>query len=399
MSFIKYLEKFQTRKLALILDDATSTTRSVIACKTESTTANTVNELLSISGGILQVGITEDRAERLDLPLLHRFMGAPYSPSPQSVPNSSTNQHFISVEARRGVSTGISTADRATTIRALGSASPSSEELIYPGHVFPVLVKSGGVLVKLALPEAAFDLVNLTSESNTASEMISPAVGFSEVLSPKGELLSLEECMALAQLHKLPVIKLSKLVEYRLEHEELVTCIAEAKLPTNLGGEFRGYLFRSKIHSGEHVALVKGEISPEKPTLTRVQSEATLSDIFGDDHPDSSRKVIDQALRQIGKNECGVFVYLRSAEPGKMAEQVSNNRFDKNRDGVKTTYRLQSMRQYGIGAQILRHLGVKKISLLSLSEKSWYEQPTDNRPEGVNTFGLEFVDFPPLFEK
>ncbi|RIL00863.1 MAG: bifunctional 3,4-dihydroxy-2-butanone-4-phosphate synthase/GTP cyclohydrolase II, partial [Proteobacteria bacterium] len=177
-----------------------------------------------------------------------------------------------------------------------------------------------------------------------------------------------------------PLITLSALTRHRLENEALVYRAAEARLPTQLAGELRTFVYRSRLHHGEHLALVKGEIAPDKPVLTRVQPEFTFADVFGGDNP-PSRAQIKRSLQAIGERECGVFVYLRRASEGQLSSQISRweQRFNEKPASM--------MREYGLGAQILRDLGVRKVELLTGSKKNLV---------GLKTFGIEIVSQLPL---
>jgi 3,4-dihydroxy 2-butanone 4-phosphate synthase/GTP cyclohydrolase II len=208
------------------------------------------------------------------------------------------------------------------------------------------------------------------------------AAVFMDLLTRDGRLLTAEEQHSLAAAEGIPLIRLSDLVQHRLSSETLVHKVAEAALPTRAGGELRSVVYKSHLHEGEHVALVKGTIDPEVPTLTRVTTEQTFSDVFGGPGR-NSRVSIQQALRILDANPAGVLVYLRRPMHGALADQLLDT------TPVPGSQNMALMRSYGLGAQILRDLGVRKIALLSNTEQHLL---------GLDTFGLEIVSQQPLVD-
>ncbi len=368
ISSFSVFEDFKTRSLALIIDDLGEVERAILVAAAQNITTSIVNEILHISSGPLFVALSPERVQAFML----SKMGRPrVTPAHATDINSQLNI-CLSVEAREGVTTGISVADRTATIKVLGEASPNARKLVKPGHIFPVEVREGGTLVKNALPEAALDLVKICGASEAAV--------FVDVLNESGDLIDIAAAGELAGRLSIPRLTLSDLMRYRLENEKLVFKVAEARLPTRLAGELKSCVYRTSLHEAEHFALVKGEIDPTKPVLTRVQTEHTCADVFGG-LSTPSRKHLRDCLRAINQQGCGVFLYLRSPFAGILREQVSDPQADK----VKKPMAL--MREYGIGAQILRDLGVRKIELLSSSNKVL---------SGISTFGIEIVAQKPL---
>lgn len=365
-----FIERFKHTRLSLLIDDTTTTPRGILVAPAHEITPDEVNRLITISGGLVFAALSSQRVEAFLLTPMTR----PHSGGRESKSIDKGFAICTSVEAREGVTTGISAGDRAETLRILGDPFPNPRKLVQPGHIFPVATRDGGVLVKTALPEGALDLVRIAGFSDAAV--------FVEVVGGDGALPSLEELTGLSEHEAIPSITLAQLVRYRLETEPLVSRVAEAKLPTRLGGELRSYLYRSSIHEGEHVALVKGTIDPNTPILTRVQPEFTFSDVFGGRNPPTKRQ-LHRALEIIGTRESGIFLYLRRPLPGQLTEQVQS---------WELKYREKPaamMREYGIGAQILRDLGVRKIELLTSSTRKLL---------GLHTFGIDIVSQLPLFE-
>ena len=363
-----FFREFARGRLAVLGDDYSEPGRAVLVAPAQNISPDEVNTLLSLSPGLLFAALPESRADAFMLPRMARpqVFSAPQAPADQLL------DFCVSCEARQGVTTGISSSDRAATLRVLADDNPNPRQLIMPGHIFPVRARSGGVLVKNALAEGALDLVR-------AAKLGECAV-FVDLLDPAGSLLSLQQSSAFAEARALPRLLLSELIHHRLEHEHLIQRVAEARLPTLLAGELRSFVYRSEFHGGEHLALVKGEIRTGQIVLTRVQTESTLSDVFGGGNP-PSRLRLHRSLEAIGRRGQGVLVYLRRPSRGQLSEQV---------DGTSRSTAVRPavwLREYGIGAQILRDLGVQRIELLMSTRRSL---------TGLSAFGIEIVAEAPL---
>lgn len=325
-----------------------------------------MNRLLELTGGLTFVALSNRRAAGFMLPPMARPQTSPAALALSS-------HSCISVDAREGITTGISVEDRAATLRVLGEEQPQPRKLVKPGHVFPVETATGGVLVRNALPEGALDLVLIAGFTDAAL--------FMDLLTPSGEFMERREQLALAAAENIPRIALSELIRQRLETEKLVYKFAEARLPTRFSGELRSFIYKSKLHEGEHLALVRGEIDPRQPVLTRVQTEATFSDVFGGVHP-PTRFSIRRSLEAIRAHGSGVLLYLRRSAPGYLQRQVLESG-----GGEIDAQPASIMREYGIGAQILHDLGVRKIELLTNSGHNLV---------GLKSFGIEIVSQRPL---
>lgn len=347
----------------MLRDDLGESHHSILVAPAQDISTNVVNSFLSLTGALLFVAVGPERVERLNLQPMQRPQPRP----PSQVQPSVTIEMCLSVEARHNVTTGISVADRTATIRALGAVEPTPQLLVNPGHVIPVRTKPGGVLTKNALPEGACDLVRLAGFVDAAL--------YIDLLNTEGEHLNSRGQISFAQEHDLEVVRLSEVVQHRLEQERIVERITEAKLPTRAAGEMRVILYRSPIHEGDHIALVKGEIDPESPTLTRVQPEFTLTDVFGGG-PSQSRKLLHSAMRAIDERGSGVVLYLKRPDTTRTAEhpEIWN----------QSTHAKPSamLREYGLGAQILADLGVQKIEMLTTSNRKMV---------GLKAYGVEVV--------
>jgi len=364
-SLQKRFASFQARGLAMLRDDQSHSKRAVLVAAGEKVSPVLVNEIIALARGLTFVSITAERAATLMLqPMGH---ANDQNAKEARFASRSIAGACASVEAREGVTTGISAKDRSKTIQILSSKNPSPRDLVKPGHIFPVIVSKGGVLVKNSLPEGSLDLV-------TANGFRDSAV-FSDLLGRDGDYLDEKGQDKLAKSAGIPLITLSELIRLRLETEQLVYPVAEAKLPTREAGELRSVIFRSKIHDCEHFALIKGDINPDQSILTRVQPEFTFADVFGGDNP-PTRKQITAALQAIGERGSGVLVYLRQSQDGRLMNQI------KDWKAAFEHKPASMMREYGVGAQILRSLGVRKIELLTGSSK---------KLRGITTFGLEIT--------
>jgi len=360
-----FLSEFSRTRVGLVVDDL-GRGRSVLLAPAQEISEEMVNRIITLSGGLTFVAISPERAAAFMLPTMSRT-----TPSLSNKTNSSSMQ-YISVEAREGVTTGISAADRATTIRILGSETIQPRALVKPGHIFPIETRTGGVIAKAAVPEATLDLITLAGFTDAAL--------FVDLLDRDGELLPRQEALAFAARHSLPVITLSKLIQYRLAEEPLVHRAAEAVIPTKDAGDVKAVVYRSTIHDIEHIALVKGSLTDGAPVLTRVQVENTIADVFGGAIP-NSRQQLSNALRAVGEHGSGVVLYLRRPSP--------TDGFAVGGEAVESSHTNASaqMREYGIGAQILRDLGVTEIELLS---------STNRHLEGLASFGIRVVRQRPI---
>jgi 3,4-dihydroxy 2-butanone 4-phosphate synthase/GTP cyclohydrolase II len=357
--FKEFLFHFAHAPLSIVIDDTTTAPHAALVAPACAMTEGIMNRVITLSGGLPFVAISPERAAAFLLPSMSR----PLTSQGASEHGRASSPQFVSVEAREGITTGISAADRALTVSILGAENPQPRKLVKPGHIFPVETREGGVLVKMAIPEAALDIVTLAGFTDAAFYL--------DLLGTDGELLPLENTKLLAAEQSLPITTLTQLVEYRLEQEPLIARIAEAKLPTAEAGEVKAIVYHSKIHDIEHVALVKGDVTTAEPILVRVQAENTVADVFGGDMP-PSRKNLHLALKMIGERGKGIFLYLRRTSLGLTPLAPAS--------GASPTAAM--MREYGVGAQILRDLGVSHIELIAGTSRSM---------AGLGSFGINIV--------
>ncbi len=357
------IERFTKDRIAVLQDDL-GDLQAVIVAPAQEISAPAVNQILHMSGGLTFVALSPERAAAFMLsPMTSRNVN---SSSLSATPRFS---QLTSVEAREGVSTGISAADRARTIGILGARSPHPRALVKPGHIFPVSTKTGGSLVKAEIPEAALDLVKLAGFSDAAL--------FVDLLDQNGAFITGDSVAEWADRNAIPLISISELIRHRLIKEPLITRIAESSLPTLAGGALKAFVYHSKINDVEHVALVKGELKTDEPVLTRVQVENTVADVFGGANP-PTREQISNALNALSESERGILLYLRRASLNETFDPHAANLSKQNHDHAAPP----GMREYGVGAQILRDLGISNIELLSSTKRNLI---------GLDTFGITIV--------
>ena len=342
------------KNLYILQDDSDDKKRAILVASAKNIDLHTFNNFLTIAKGIVFVAINSDKADALLLDSM---------PSHSS---KTTMKALVSVDARDGVTTGISAEDRLKAIKIISAEKLDPYKLVKPGHIFPVVVNSGGVLVKHALAEAAYDLIRINQNDDTAV--------FMDLLNDTGELMNEQDQQKLSKIHKLPIITINELVLHRLKSEKIVYKVAEAKLPTAIAGELKTIAFRSLMFEGEHLALIKGDLNTAKPVLVRMHSEKTFDDIFGTED-NKSKYALTKSLEIINRHNSGVLVYIRKPETNSLSRQINNSNEDHTRN---------QMRDYGLGAQILRELNITKINLITNSPKTLL---------GLDTFGIKIENY------
>jgi 3,4-dihydroxy 2-butanone 4-phosphate synthase/GTP cyclohydrolase II len=284
----------------------------------------------------------------------------------------------VSIDARHGIGRGISAVDRATTIRTAIRADAGPADIATPGHVFPLRARRGGVLVRAGQTEGAVDLARLAG--------FAPAGVICEILREDGTMARLPDLERFAAQHGLKIATIADLIEYRSRHDSLVHRVAEARMASRYGGEFRSFVYTTDVDDAEHLVLVKGEISPDEPTLVRPHLEYLPGDVFGYRDRDTG-SLLHKAMERIAAEGRGVILYLRRS--GRGLDLFSAGQGDDARapsTGVGASW-LTNFREFGIGAQILRDVGVRKIRWLT------------NRPlrlVSLPGYGLEIVESVPL---
>jgi 3,4-dihydroxy 2-butanone 4-phosphate synthase/GTP cyclohydrolase II len=345
-------------KMIVLMDDEARENEGDLVMAADAVRAEDVNFMARFGRGLICLTLTRERCRQLRLPLMVRDTDALH-----------TTNFTVSIEAAEGVTTGISAHDRAHTIRTAVQATATPEVLRQPGHVFPLMAQPGGVLTRAGHTEAGCDLARLAGRE--------PAAAIVEILNDDGTMARRPDLERFAKEHGLKIGTIADLIRYRLEKEPSVERIAERVVPTEFG-EFRAFAYEDHVNRCVHLALVKGELDPAKPTLVRVHLQNTLSDALGVRWPELGWPLRD-AMKRIA-TEGGAIVLLR--QPEGAAELVQRLRGDA-REAADHEDGAQVLRTYGIGAQILADLGVKRMRVLSAKRQM----------RGIGGFGLEVVEY------
>jgi 3,4-dihydroxy 2-butanone 4-phosphate synthase/GTP cyclohydrolase II len=365
------IEHFRQGRFVIIVDDEDRENEGDLAIAAEKVTPAAVNFMARYGRGLICLALTEERCDELDLPLMVQSNTSPFGTA-----------FTVSIEARGKISTGISAADRAATILTAIDPATRPGDLLRPGHVFPLRARKGGVLKRAGQTEASVDLAALAG--------LTPAGVICEIMNDDGTMARVPDLVRVAAEHGLLMITVSDLISYRLRHETLVKKIAAPRLPT-LYGEFRIHAYRSDLTGDENVALVMGEIDPEVPVLVRVHSQCLTGDIFGSARCDCGVQ-LEQALAKIAEEGHGVLLYLlqEGRGIGLMNKLLAYELQEQGHDTVEANERLgfrPDQRDYGIGAQILRDLGVRQMRLMTNNPSKYI---------ALHGYGLEIVERVPL---
>jgi len=363
------IDEIRRGRMIILMDDKNRENEGDLCMAAEKVTPDAVNFMARFGRGLICLTLTEERVNYLRLPMMVSENTSPFGTA-----------FTVSIDAAEKVTTGISAADRAQTILVAIADDAVPEDLVTPGHLFPLRAKTGGVLVRAGQTEGSVDLARLAG--------LRPAGVICEVMKDDGSMARLPDLEKFAVEHGLKVVTIADLIQYRLRNDSLVYKVASARLPTRFGGDFQAVVYNTHVDPSEHLALIKGEISANEDTLVRVHSKYIPGDVFGFEFLNTG-KLIQQSMEMISKEGKGVILYLQTEgkelRPTRMTYPTVGG---KKKTDINPSFIYHAdFREYGIGAQILRDLGVRKMRLL-----------TNNRRNlvGLSGYGLEVTSLIPI---
>jgi len=360
------LEETRRGRMIILMDDENRENEGDLSMAAEKATPEAINFMSKYGRGLICLPMAAERIDQLGLNMMVGDNQAPLGTA-----------FTVPITARRAAGSGISAQDRATTILQAVREDATGAEFITPGYVYPLRAREGGVLVRTGQTEGAVDLARLAG--------LKPAGVICEILKEDGTMARRDDLVEFSGVHGLKIVTVADIIEYRLRNETMVQQIAAARLPTAFG-EFKAYVYRNRVDQSEHLVLTMGEINPEKPVLVRAHREYLPGDVFGYTKR-NTRGLLQAAMEQIASAGEGVILYLKRESEAIANDINGGGRRNINRASTRLNAPEADFRDYGIGAQILRDVGVRKMILL-----------TDKPPRLANLpgYGLEIVDHAPL---
>tara|TARA_B100000029_G_scaffold480423_1_gene528436 strand:- start:2888 stop:3976 length:1089 start_codon:yes stop_codon:yes gene_type:complete len=327
-------------KMFILVDDENRENEGDLVVPAEKINAEKINFMAKNGRGLICLALTGKRIEELNLPLM-----------PQHNSTRRKTAFTISIESKKGISTGISAKDRSKTIKVAINKKTNSKDISTPGHIFPLRAQDGGVLVRAGHTEAAIDIATLAN--------LNPSGVICEIMNDDGSMARRDDLFEFSKKHNIKVATISDLISYRRKKEKIIERTLKTKIKSKYGGEFNLIVYKNKIVPAEHIALIKGKINPKKPVLVRVHALNFLTDILG-----TSRFInnqIKKSMEMISKRKNGVIVIIREPRSWSLSQRIKSNFDDK---------KSSQLRDYGVGAQILIDLGIKNMILISNSKKT-----------------------------
>jgi 3,4-dihydroxy 2-butanone 4-phosphate synthase/GTP cyclohydrolase II len=358
--------------MVILVDDEDRENEGDFCFAAEHVTPEKVNFMAMHGRGLICLSLTDDRLRQLDVPLMVEKNTSRFETA-----------FAVSIDAKTGISTGISAYDRARTIRLAVDDNTKPSDFVRPGHIFPLRCKPGGVLVRTGQTEGSVDLARLAG--------LKPAAVICEIMKDDGTMARMPDLERISDQFDVKIVTIADIIAYRLQKESLVDKVAEAVIPTPFGGEFRGIVFRSRVDQTDHLAMVKGEFTSEDEVLVRVHSECLTGDVFHSLRCDCGQQLL-RAMEMIGEEGKGAMIYMHQEGRGiGLVNKIKAYALqDKGKDTVEANEALgfkPDLRDYGIGAQILTHLGIHKLRLMTNNPKKII---------GLEGYGLEVVGRVPI---